>query len=78
MAGCNGHFLGHDIEQVDAEQAYVQAEVEGAETWVALPPEAWPDEWKIKGCNRPVVRLKKALYVVWAPRLRDDVGETLS
>ena len=52
---------GNAGQQADAEQAYIQAELRGTETWVALPEEAWPPEWK----NRyqcPVVRWKKALY----------------
>ena len=53
---------GHSCEQADAEQAYVQAELQGVETWVALPKEAWPKSWHKKGYDRPVVKLKKALY----------------
>ena len=30
-------------EVADAEQAYVQAELKGTETWVYIPPEGWPD-----------------------------------
>ena len=68
-----GLFPGHDIQQADAEQAYIQAELTGTETWVALPEEAWPDEWKVPSSSsrpgaeptyryrRPVVRLLKAL-----------------
>ena len=51
---------GHSCEQADAEQAYVQAELQGVETWVALPKEAWPKSWHKKGYDRPVVKLKKA------------------
>ena len=62
-ADAYGCFPGHATQQADAEQAYIQAELIGPETWVALPPEAWPDEWHTKGYTRPVVRLRKALYV---------------
>ena len=31
-----GCMAGHDIEQADAEQAYVQAYLEGEETWIHL------------------------------------------
>ena len=59
-------FLGHACQQSDAEQAYVQAELKGTETWIALPKEAWPASWFDKKGNplydQPVVRLKKALY----------------
>ena len=60
---------GHSQEQADAEQAYIQADMRGCETWVNLPsydecPEAFPPWWKdaVKGFRRPVVRLDKALY----------------
>ena len=61
MVDFNGCIPGNDCEQADAEQAYVQADLKGTETWVALPPEAWPPEWQGKW-HRPVVRLLKALY----------------
>ena len=31
-------------------------------TWLALPPELWPQEWKDKGYRKPMVRFIKALY----------------
>ena len=61
-----GCIEGNDIEQADAEQAYVQALMKGTETWVQLPPEHWPPEWYDENgeCryDKPVVRLLKALY----------------
>lgn len=42
---CYGCFPGHDIEQADSEQAYVQAELSSTETWVNIPEEAWPASW---------------------------------
>ena len=59
-ADAYGCAPGHDIEIADAEQAYIQAEMQGTETWVCLPPEARPKSWK--GMHRPVVRLLRALY----------------
>ena len=57
------------MQQADAEQAYVQADMRGCETWVSLPSmdeclEAFPDWFKekIKGMDRPVIEMKKALY----------------
>jgi len=44
---CYGCFPGHFIEQADAEQAYIQAELTGTETWIAIPEEAWPESWWI-------------------------------
>ena len=38
-ADAYGCLEGHTIEQADAEQAYVQADMKGAPTWVCLPPE---------------------------------------
>ena len=64
-ADCYGCLPGHITEQADAEQAYVQAELKGTETRVAVPPEAWPDHWyRPDGTpkhQRPVVRLLRAL-----------------
>lgn len=57
----HGMLPGHDVQQADAEQAYLLSDFEGEETWVALPNEAWPSHWICKYTN-PVVRLEKALY----------------
>ena len=35
-ADCYGCFEGNDVMQADAEQAYIQAELRGTETWVGL------------------------------------------
>ena len=56
-----GLLEGNDVQQADAEQAYLQADFDGDETWVGLPKEAWPNGWEGK-FDCPVVRLKKALY----------------
>ena len=56
-----GSFPGNVIEQCDAEQAYIQAKLEGTPTWVRLPRDQWPPEWKGK-YKDPVVRLNLALY----------------
>ena len=66
---------GHALEQADAEQAYVQAKLEGHETWVNLPeeclqrhrndPKLRPLFFKSDGSprfNRPCVCLDYALY----------------
>ena len=59
---------GHDMQQADAVQAYIQAELSGTPTWVSLPPEARPkaadgsDLWSSLGISDPVVPLVKALY----------------
>ena len=64
-----GCFPGHSCEQADAEQAYIQADLTGTETWVWLPEEAWEqaptdvrEAFYKRGLRRPVVRLRKALY----------------
>ncbi len=38
-ADAYGSLPGHDVEQADAEQAYIQSDYPGVPTWVALPPE---------------------------------------
>ena len=52
MYGCQP---GYDVEQADAEQAYVQADLGGTETWIMLPERRWPQGWN--GISKPVVRL---------------------
>ena len=48
---CFGCLPDHAIEIADAEQAYIQADMEGDPTWVCLPPEARPDWWRKKCPN---------------------------
>ena len=56
-----GSMPGYDVEQADAEQAYVQAPMKSnAVTWVQLPRDQWPQEWE--RMTRPIVVLQKALY----------------
>ena len=71
MVDAYGRIPGNDLQQADAEQAYIQADLEGEETWVHLPPEAFRDtehESKFVAPDgnmiheRPCVRLLKALY----------------
>jgi len=59
-----GLLPGNRIEQADARQAYIQAKLGGTETWVEIPVEGWPPEWKVDGppCKRPCARLIQALY----------------
>lgn len=59
-----GWLPGNKIEQADAQQAYIQAKLGGTETWVEIPEDGWPDEWKDSGppCKRPCARLMQALY----------------
>ena len=88
-ADCYGCMAGHDTEQADAEQAYAQADLEGAQTWVALPIEAWPGAWldcrhgseRRPKYQRPAVLLKKALYghpdsgTYWEKHCKRAVGK---
>ena len=71
MVDAYGCFLGRMMQQADAEQAYIQTDLEGEKTWVLLPPEAYMGiihEKKVVRPygslihQRPSVRLKKALY----------------
>ena len=59
-----GLLPGNKVEQADARQAYIQAKLGGTETWVEIPIEGWPPEWKVDGppCKRPCARLIQALY----------------
>ena len=59
-ADCYGCLPGHGLEIADAEQAYIQADLKGAETWVCLPWEARTEDMKKSKWVRPVVRLTKA------------------
>ena len=57
---------GMDGEDSDATGAYTQAQHLGEETWVTMPRNQWPKEWRShnngKGYNKPVVRLQLSLY----------------
>jgi hypothetical protein len=53
----------------DAIQAYIQSYLKTrdrkgrlVETWISLPPELWPKEWKDLPFRDPVVKLVRALY----------------
>ena len=59
------------MEQADAVQAYIQAELSGTPTWISLPDEAWTyappsvKSWYEQNKDkyrRPVFRLFRALY----------------
>ena len=54
----------HSVEIADAVQAYIQADMEGTETWVCLPEGDRPEWWakKYPNMKKPVCRLRKALY----------------
>ena len=58
LPGCHG-------EDADATKAYTQAHLkdfEGdSETWVEIPEDQWPKEWRGK-FRRPVIRLLRNLY----------------
>ena len=52
---------GFVVQQNDGVQAYTQATMRGVDTWVEIPNDRWPKEWKGK-YSRPVVKLRIALY----------------
>ena len=57
-----GCLPGHKTTQADAVRAYVQAVLKGVyPTWVQVPKELWPADWKDK-YTRPMCQLHKALY----------------
>ena len=55
-----GAIEGNDTQQCDAQQAYVQTELGGVETWISLPKILRPASWA--GYKDPVCILKLALY----------------
>ena len=55
-----GSQPGYSKQQADARQAYTQALFTGIETWVRLPRNRWPKEWK--DMKDPVCPLRLALY----------------
>jgi hypothetical protein len=61
-ADCYGLAPGNEVLQADAEQAYTQALLTGATTWVRLPRDPWPPEWVERGLRDPVCPLILALY----------------
>ena len=58
-----GCLPGNKTTQADAIAAYVQAKLDSKyPTWVLVPYELWPPEWKKKGYKKPMCRLDKSLY----------------
>ncbi|CAE8637047.1 unnamed protein product, partial [Polarella glacialis] len=60
MCDAFGLLSGHAIEQADAEQAYIQSPLGGAETYIRLPKELQPDSWK--HMRDPFCKLVMSLY----------------
>ena len=57
-----GRMPGHRTTAADAIKAYVQSLLKSKNaTWVSLPPELWPRNWKSQ-FTKPVVLLIKSLY----------------
>ena len=55
-----GLLPGRDVQQADAEQAYIQSRLGGDPAWIRLPPERRPQTWS--GYRDPVCPLVLALY----------------
>ena len=55
-----GLIKGNRVEQADAQQAYIQCDLLGDETWVEIPKDLQPEDWK--RFNDPVCILRKSLY----------------
>ena len=60
IADYYGCLPGHGCEQSDAEQAYIQAAIEGTPTWASLPQDPWPRGWS--RMKRLVRRLHRAIF----------------
>ena len=57
-----GMLPGHKETSADAVKAYVQSLLKSKQaTWISLPPELWPADWKGK-FTKPMVLLVKSLY----------------
>ena len=56
----DGKPVKHTMQSRDVEQAYLQAELKGSDTYIMLPYELWIDE--MKKMKQPVFKLEKALY----------------
>ena len=55
-----GCMKGHEVQQCDAQQAYVQSELGGTETWISLPKILRPPPWA--EYKEPVCILNLAIY----------------
>jgi hypothetical protein len=44
---------GHSGQTADGDMAYIQARLEGTETWVLLPRHRWPSDWVERGSRTP-------------------------
>ena len=50
----------HTVQQADAEQAYIQAEIDGTPTCVRLPRDQWPKS--LVGISDPACQLRLAFH----------------
>ena len=55
---------GHSGQQADAEQAFIQADIDDSEveTFARIPREYWPDSWS--GMIDPVVKCKRRFMAI--------------
>ena len=60
---CCGLFPNHIVQYADAEQAYIQADLERIDCWITLPPEPVSAGWskKYPHMRNPVAKLVKAV-----------------
>ena len=63
-ADAYGCIKSNMIQIADAEQAYIQADMKGKDTWILIPEEDRPKWWaeEFPYMKMPVVLMKKALY----------------
>ena len=73
LQACTALNSEFELLQSDCQRAYVQADLDGPDTFIEQPREWWPKHWA--GKRRPVCRLRKALYGhpragdLWADKL---------
>ena len=67
-----GLLPGHIIEQSDAEQAYLQADISGGDTktWVRLPKEYWPPA----GSGNTGTQFAPCVWLCVDTRIQADIG----
>ena len=62
VVDAHGDQKGYKTQIADAEMAYTQTELKGADTYIRLPKDEWPQAWIDAGYDDPVCPLILNLY----------------